>query len=95
MAAPAATAVRIGDLLVREGLITKEQLDKALQDPNSPTAGRDVDKYLSEFASTQVALGVLPTDEQVAASCVFLASAASDYVNGQTIYVDGGMLAAM
>src|SRR5919206_1474711 len=32
MAAPAATNVRIGDLLVREGLITKEQLDRALQE---------------------------------------------------------------
>jgi type IV pilus assembly protein PilB len=32
MAAPAAAPVRIGDLLVREGLITKEQLDKALQE---------------------------------------------------------------
>jgi type IV pilus assembly protein PilB len=30
MAAPAATSVRIGDLLIREGLITKEQLDQAL-----------------------------------------------------------------
>ena len=30
MAAPAATSLRIGDLLIREGLITKEQLDKAL-----------------------------------------------------------------
>ena len=30
MAAPAATTVRIGDLLVKEGLITKEQLDQAL-----------------------------------------------------------------
>jgi gluconate 5-dehydrogenase len=33
-------------------------------------------------------------DELVGAA-IFLASAASDYVNGQTIYVDGGMLAAM
>jgi gluconate 5-dehydrogenase len=33
-------------------------------------------------------------DELVGAA-VFLASRASDYVNGQIIYVDGGMLAAM
>jgi type IV pilus assembly protein PilB len=32
MAAPAATAMRIGDLLIREKLITKEQLEKALQE---------------------------------------------------------------
>jgi len=32
MAAPAATSMRIGDLLIREGLITKEQLEKALQE---------------------------------------------------------------
>ena len=30
MAAPAASPLRIGDLLIREGLITKEQLDQAL-----------------------------------------------------------------
>ena len=33
-------------------------------------------------------------DELVGAA-IFLASAASNYINGQTIYVDGGMLAAM
>ena len=27
--------------------------------------------------------------------CIFLASAASDFVNGQTIYVDGGVLATL
>ena len=32
MVAPAAVAERIGDLLMREGLITREQLDKALQE---------------------------------------------------------------
>src|SRR5947209_10744084 len=32
MAAPVAAPERIGDLLVREGLITREQLDKALQE---------------------------------------------------------------
>ncbi|HEY2065266.1 MAG TPA: ATPase, T2SS/T4P/T4SS family [Gemmatimonadaceae bacterium] len=32
MAAPVVTPERIGDLLVREGLITREQLDKALQE---------------------------------------------------------------
>jgi type IV pilus assembly protein PilB len=32
MAAPAAAAERIGDLLVREGMITREQLEKALQE---------------------------------------------------------------
>ena len=35
-----------------------------------------------------------PLDELVGAA-IFLASPASDYVNGQIIYVDGGMLAAM
>ena len=32
MAAPAAASERIGDLLIREGMITKEQLDRALQE---------------------------------------------------------------
>src|SRR5919206_2566170 len=32
MAAPAASSERIGDLLIREGLITREQLDLALKE---------------------------------------------------------------
>ena len=32
--------------------------------------------------------------EELVGAAVFLASAASDYVNGQIIYVDGGMIAA-
>jgi gluconate 5-dehydrogenase len=33
--------------------------------------------------------------EELVGACVFLSSAASDYVNGQIIYVDGGMLAVL
>jgi gluconate 5-dehydrogenase len=33
--------------------------------------------------------------EELAGAAVFLASAASDFVNGQIIYVDGGLLAAL
>jgi len=33
--------------------------------------------------------------EELVGAAVFLASAASDYVNGQIIYVDGGMLAVL
>ena len=35
MASPVATTERLGDLLIREGLITKEQLEKALQEQKS------------------------------------------------------------
>jgi len=33
--------------------------------------------------------------DELIGTAVFLASDASNYVNGQIIYVDGGMLAAM
>ncbi|MBV1706075.1 MAG: SDR family oxidoreductase [Hyphomicrobiales bacterium] len=33
--------------------------------------------------------------EELAGAAVFLASSAADYINGQMIYIDGGMLAAM
>ncbi|HUN11492.1 MAG TPA: SDR family oxidoreductase, partial [Rhabdaerophilum sp.] len=33
--------------------------------------------------------------EELVGTVIFLASSASDYVNGQIIYVDGGMLAIL
>ena len=33
--------------------------------------------------------------EELVGACIFLASAASDFVNGQTLYVDGGVLATL
>ena len=40
-----------------------------------------------------IPLGRLGMPEDVVGACVFLASAASDFVTGQTIYIDGGLTA--
>jgi len=67
-------------------------LEGALAEPHSPAAGRDLSAYLSEFAASQAALGVLPTEEQVAQACFFLASAAAGAITAQCINVDCGVL---
>ena len=67
-------------------------LEEALAEPRSPTGGDDIDEYLAEFAGTQAALRSLPTEEQVAATCVFLASDAAEAITGQCINVDCGVL---
>lgn len=67
-------------------------LEEALKDGRSPTGGKDVGMYLGEFAASQSALGVLPTAEQVAAACLFLASPAAEAITGQCINVDCGVL---
>jgi type IV pilus assembly protein PilB len=58
MAAPVATAERIGDLLLREGLITKEQLDRALQEQrqNGTRVGYNLVKlgYIQETELTKM-----------------------------------------
>ena len=40
-------------------------------------------------------LALASRPEELAGTAVFLASAASDYVSGQIIYVDGGMISVM
>ena len=40
-------------------------------------------------------LGMWRKPEELAGVAVFLASPASDYVNGQILYVDGGMTAVV
>jgi 3-oxoacyl-[acyl-carrier protein] reductase/meso-butanediol dehydrogenase/(S,S)-butanediol dehydrogenase/diacetyl reductase len=67
-------------------------LEEALQEARSPTGGREIGSYLAEFASTQAALGVLPTDAQVAAACVYLASPGAAAITGQCVNVDCGVL---
>jgi NAD(P)-dependent dehydrogenase (short-subunit alcohol dehydrogenase family) len=72
--------------------VRTEGLDEALVDARSPAGRQPVGEYLAGFAAAQTALGVLPTAEQVAATCVFLASSAAGAVTGQCINVDCGVL---
>jgi NAD(P)-dependent dehydrogenase (short-subunit alcohol dehydrogenase family) len=67
-------------------------LEQALNENLSPTGGQPVAQYLESFAATQSALGVLPTADQVAATCVFLASPAAGAITGQCLNVDCGVL---
>lgn len=67
-------------------------LEEALQDNESPTKGGEISVYLNDFAKSQTALGVLPTEQQVADTCLFLASKEAGAITGQCINVDCGVL---
>lgn len=64
----------------------------ALTDESAPPKGQDVETYLSDFAASSSALGVLPTGEEIAQACLFLASPAASAITGQCINVDCGVL---
>ena len=51
----------------------------------------DFDRWIR----TRTPAGRWGTPEELIGAAVFLASAASDFVNGQILYVDGGLLAAL
>lgn len=72
--------------------IRTEGLESALNESNSPLKGEDLTVFLNDFAKTQTALGVLPTDEQVANTCLFLASEQAGAITGQCLNVDCGVL---
>lgn len=67
-------------------------LEDALNEKDSPAAGKDLTVFLDEFARTQAGLGVLPTEQQVADTCLFLASPAAGAITGQCINVDCGVM---
>jgi gluconate 5-dehydrogenase len=48
---------------------------------------------LAEEYKAAIPLGRLGEPDDLIGACVFLASAASDFITGQTIYVDGGLTA--
>lgn len=64
----------------------------ALKDRDSPAGVEDVGVYLQKFAAENAALRRLPTAEEVAQVCVFLASDQASAITGQCINVDCGVL---
>ena len=72
-------------------LVKTEGLVEALRDQSSPAAG-EPEAFLSNFATSQTALGVLPSASQVADMCFFLSSSQASAITGQSINVDCGVL---
>jgi NAD(P)-dependent dehydrogenase (short-subunit alcohol dehydrogenase family) len=71
-------------------LVRTDGLVEALSDKRAPSGG-DVDAFLKQFTAANSALGVLPTAEEVAAVCTFLASPAASAITGQCLNVDCGV----
>ncbi len=72
--------------------VETEQIHAALREPVSPAAGETVEAYLSNFASTQTALGRLPKVEEVAEVVYFLVSQGASAITGQCLNIDCGTL---
>lgn len=72
--------------------VETERILMALSEPASPAYGQAVETYLSSFASTQTALGRLPTAGEVAETVYFLAGPAASAITGQCLNVDCGTL---
>jgi len=65
---------------------------EALDNPDTPSRGKDNAKYLAEFANSNAALQRLPKGSEVADLCFYLASPAATAITGQCVNVDCGVL---
>ncbi len=72
--------------------VRTEGVLEALAEGDAPPSGEDVDTYLVDFIKLNSALGTLPTADEVASVCVFLASPAASAITGQCVNVDCGVL---
>jgi NAD(P)-dependent dehydrogenase (short-subunit alcohol dehydrogenase family) len=72
--------------------VQTQGLMEALGDKRSPTQGMDIEFYLEKFAAENAALRRLPTGDEVARMCLFLASLEASAITGQCINVDCGVL---
>jgi meso-butanediol dehydrogenase/(S,S)-butanediol dehydrogenase/diacetyl reductase len=73
------------------GVVTTELWDQLDEDSRNVGETETAGQLLDEF-SENIPVGRTSTPEDIAGLCVFLASADSDYITGQSINVDGGML---
>ncbi|HYC80606.1 MAG TPA: glucose 1-dehydrogenase [Solirubrobacterales bacterium] len=73
------------------GVVTTELWDQLDQDSRDVGETEREGQLLEEF-SEGIPVGRTSTPEDIAGLAVFLASADSDYITGQAINVDGGML---
>jgi len=71
-------------------MIPTEGLLEALNQPFSPVKG-DPTQFIAKFAQDNAALKRLPSGDEVAAMCIFLASTAASAITGQCINVDCGV----
>ena len=90
-------AKEVGKLGIRANAVCPvyvrtDGLDAALMESQSPTAGQEIDSYMKAFSTTNAALGRMPTGEEVASTCYFLASDQASAITGQCINVDCGVL---
>lgn len=71
--------------------VETDGLFKALEAKDAPAKGKNVRTYLRDFKKQQSALGRLPLGEDVAKTCLFLASEGALAVTGQSLNVDCGV----
>lgn len=74
---------------IAPGGIQTEGTSKPSEDSNMTQ--EEMDKFLEEFAK-KIPLGRMGVPEDIAKVAVFLASSYANYITGETIVVDGGML---
>lgn len=92
-----ALAKELGPMKIRVNAVCPVYVEtpmilESLALPNSPAGGGNVREYLNEFATSQAALKRLPLAQEVAKTCLFLASDDSSAITGQCINVDCGVL---
>jgi 3-oxoacyl-[acyl-carrier protein] reductase/meso-butanediol dehydrogenase/(S,S)-butanediol dehydrogenase/diacetyl reductase len=72
-------------------LVTTDGLSEALVQEYAPAHGRSVEEFLEGFTKANAALGRLPTADEVAQFCLYLASPAASAITGQCPNVDCGV----